>query len=316
MLLSLRQINSAVFSSGTQGLLQPATIQSAAAPLASILLAETVGNLAVYSLGFAAGGFSRIHSNSSDAKQNNDCSWLEASEKNKKRIKQRSSDKAFTLMLVFLSFMLQGVPKPPADMTTLVSSFTLMVLYKIYCGLVGIIDELEDLPADIKTKQSKLASKTSTAVLAVTIPALMCALPSLYIPYAIFCLGSYSLAGKLDNPLFQVIGFLGIFALFAVSFALQLPALKSFPLVGFFVLMTAESLWQIHDEHPGLIKLTKNFPLLNKVWRILNKNTVMPLLTVFGLLPLPWLTTSTPAYAVAKVGLAKGVLSSEEENAF
>ena len=76
-------------------------------------------------------------------------------------------------------------------------------------------------------------------------------------------------------------------------------------------MLTAEILWQIHDEHPGLIALTKKIPSLNKVWRILNKNTFMLFLTVFGLLPLPWLTTSSPAYAVAKVGLAKGVLSSK-----
>lgn len=295
-------------------MLLPASIQSAAAPLAPILLAEAVGNLAVYSLGVVAGGFSRMHSTSSDANKNNDFSWLEVLKKNKTRVKQRSCDKAFTLMLVFcLSLMLQGVSKP-TDVTTssLFPSFRLMVLFKVYNGLVGITDELEDLPEVLKTKRSKLACNTSTAAFAVTIPAMMCALPSLYLPFAINSLGSHTLSGKIDNKLFQVIGFLGIFSLFAVTFAMNLP-LKSFPLIGLFMMLTAESLWQIHDEHPGLIKLTKKNPLLKKVWRILNKNTFMLLLTVFGLLPLPWLTTSTPAYAVAKVGLAKGVLLNKEE---
>mmetsp|Transcript_23296 Transcript_23296/g.29751 ORF Transcript_23296/g.29751 Transcript_23296/m.29751 type:complete len:314 (+) Transcript_23296:98-1039(+) len=291
-------------------MLQPASIQSAAAPLASILLAEAVGNLAMYSLGFAAGGFSKIHSTSLDANKSHDFSWLEVSKKNKNRVKQRSSDKAFTLMLVFLSFMVQGISNPIADMTALLPSFKLMVLYKVYMGSLGITDELDDLPEDIKTRQSKLACSISTAAIIAAIPVMMCGLPSLYIPYAIAVLGTHGLAGKIDNPFFQAVGFLGILSLFAVTFAMKLP-LKSFPLVGIFMMMAAEALWQIHDEHPGLIKLTKNFPSLNKVWRILNKNTFMLFLTVFGLLPLPWLTTSSPAYAVAKVGLAKGVLSSK-----
>lgn len=314
MLLSLRPINSAVLlNGGMQGMLNPASsIQSA--PLASILLAEAVGNLAVYSLGVVAGGVSRMHSTSSDANKNNDFSWLEVSKKNKMRIKQRSLDKAFTLMFVFcLSLILQGVSKPADATTSLFPSFGLMVLFKVYVGLSGITDELEDLPEGLKTKQSKLACYTSTAASATAIPVLMCALPSLYIPYAINSLGSFTLAGKIDNKHFQFIGFLGIFSLFAVTFAMNLP-LKSFPLIGLFTMLTAESLWQIHDEHPGLIALTKKIPSLNKVWRILNKNTFMLVLTVFGLLPLPWLATSTPAYAVAKVGLAKGVLLNEQEN--
>lgn len=308
MLLPLRQINSAVFSSGA--LLQPASIQAAAAPLASILLAEAVGNLAMYSVGFAAGGFSRIHSNTSDGNKSNDFSWFEVSKKNKNRIKHRTSDKAIALMLVFLSSLVRGAANPIADMTALLPSFKLMVLYKVFMGSVGITDELDDLPEDIKTRQSKLACSISTAATIAVIPVMLCALPSLYIPYAAMVLGIHGLAGKIDSPSFQAVGFLTLLALFAVTFVTKLP-LKSFPLVGIFMTMAAEALWQTHDEHPGLIKLTENFPSLNKVWRVLNKNTFMLLLIGFGLLPLSWLTTSSPAYAVAKVGLAKGVLSSE-----
>lgn len=295
-------------------MLQPASIQSAAAPLASILLAEAVGSLAVYSLGVAAGGFSRMHSTSSDANKDNAFSWLEVSKKNKKRVKEASSDKAFTLMLVFLSFMLQGVSKP-ADVTALFPSFRLMVLYKVYNGLMGITDELEDLPEGLKTKQSTLACNTSTAASAATIPVMMCGLPSLYVPFAIRSLSSNALSGKIDNIQFWVCGFIGIFSIFAVTFAMKLP-LKSFPLIGVFMSLIAEALFQIHDEHSGLIKLTEKNPWLNKVWRILQRDTFTLLLTVFGLLPLPWLSTTTSAYAAAKVGLAKGVLSSEEENGF
>lgn len=180
-----------------------------------------------------------------------------------------------------------------------------IILFTFWSGNMGLLDEFDDLEEDMKTSTSRKFEKLSYVGFMLPIPFLMVMNPPLYVSFALYKLIAHSLAGKIDSKYFQWTAALGLCCTVLVARATKV----AFPILGIALVSISNSVYQIHDEHPMLIGLTRKHPIMNKLWDALSMHSCMVILICFKLLPLSWLSVTSISYAISKLGIAHGSLA-------
>lgn len=229
--------------------------------------------------------------------------WKEVKIKNVNRCIPRISVKVIGVLALLLAGYFNA-PAAGSASSACLPTITQMVLFTSWYGSMGMSDEFDDLEDFMKNKQSRRFGKLVQLALMIPIPFLMILNPVLYVSFAIYQLAAHSLSRKIDSTCFQITAAMGL------ACALTVARMKRvvFPLTGMAFLVLSNALWQIHDEHPLLIRLTDKFPFMTKVFDICSFHTVMVLLVACQVLPLAWLSVTSASYAASKVGVADGSL--------
>ena len=265
----------------------------AIASAGTIVVADAVGCGLMYLVG-------RFMGNSYTKTQSTDQSfWENVKTKNTNRFIPRTSIKLLGATLLIL----MGRFHASLTKTTL-PSLAQMLLFSCWYSSMGLADEFDDLPEPLKTKSSRRFESISKFLLAAPIPFLMLWNPTLYVSFALYQLTSHTLSGKIDTKGLQLTAAMGFVCAVFISTLYRV----KLPLVGMMALTLSNFVWQIHDEHVLLIKLTEKYPILAKLWDIFSFHTIMVILVALGGLPLSWLSVQSPGYAAAKLGIADGCL--------
>lgn len=294
---------------------------TAAATAAKILSAEAAGCLTIYFIGMCVG---RLHTETlilptqdsfghlTTAGSSNDNIqrfWAAIHGKNLARIVPRFINKMLGVLFLLLMGSGKILTSSFGNLNEAMPSWPEMILCTVWHGMLGFADELDDLPVVLQDETSYFFSKLARVAILLPIPILMMATPSLYIPYAMIKLMADGLSHKIDTTSFQQVAVFGIGMVGILTKVLHLK-LQNFPLLGLSIVVLANALYEAHDEHPLLVKLNEQFPIMNKVWDYASSHTVMVMLVFMGILPPAWLSVQSTSYALSKLSLARGALSS------
>ena len=229
--------------------------------------------------------------------------WRVVKTKNMSRMFARSGAKLLGVIALLVAGRFQEMVW---DLSAAFPSTVHILLFTSWYGAMGLSDELDDLPSNAQTRLSRAHGKLSQLFMMAPIPYLMMADPSLYVSFAAYQLASHTLSNKIDTRSFQVTAALGTLAMFLVCQLRQV----TFPVTGLIVMIMSNVLWQIHDEHPMLIRFNNRFPnIAPKLWNLFSFHTIMILLVMLRVLPLSWLTVTSASYATSKLGLSHGYVS-------
>lgn len=226
--------------------------------------------------------------------------WNHVKVKNENRCIPRVSAKVLGALVLLLSGQFKG------GSIDALPTIKQIIVFTCWYGSMGLLDEFDDLEGDMKTSTSRKFEKWSQVGLVLPIPFLMVMNPPLYVSFALYQLIAHSLSGKIDSKYFQWTAALGLCCIILVARATKI----AFPILGIALLSLSNSVWQIHDEHPMLIGLTRKIPIMNKLWDALSMHSCMVILICFKLLPLSWLSVTSTSYAISKLGIAHGSLAS------
>lgn len=272
----------------------------------SILAADAIGCGLIYMIGKNMGGiYARQIDLPCQLSSDNDSSgssferfWNDVKVKNLGRCIPGVSSKVSCALVLLLSGRFTGAA------IDALPSIQQMLLSACYYGSMGILDEFVDLEGDMKTSTSRKFEKYALAGLVLTIPLLMMMNPPLYVSYGLFGLTTNILSGKIDHKYFEWTAAITFCCAVLVARAVNI----DFPFMGMAILALSDAIYEIHDEHPMLIELTRKLPFMNKLWEVLNFQSCLVMLVCFKRLPLSWLSVTGGSYAIAKLGLAKGNL--------
>ena len=243
-----------------------------------------------------------------DAKQY----WTDVERNNFDRSILRGACKLIVSIMVTFGFgVIYDAPNVP-----LPSKFD-QNIYLLFCTVDGIVDELCDMPKSfnlfslIKKKQgSNLFRVSAIASLSLISLALLLPIPFLmgsneiFIQMAVFQIVTNALSMKLDNVVSKFASFIGIAFIALSVVGKSFIAMRSWPLIGLGVLIICQILYQLHDEIPFLINLSKKVPEV--IFHFVNCHCAIPLLVASKILPVHWLLLPNPLYSVTKLGLATG----------
>lgn len=262
----------------------------------TLVAADALGCLAMYGVGLCMGTFNTKKQGPDQLSDIQDY-WSNSNIKNANRVVLRSNVKVAGAAC----FAVLAALRPHAYDLSKLPSLPQMILFSCWYSIMGLADELNDLP----TGSAPVIYKSlSYIMLAIPIPFLMVWNPTLYTSFAFYQLTAHSVSQKIDTTGFKAVAFMGFICAVAIASASKV----SFPITGMACATFSNFLWQIHDESPFIISWTKRFPLLQKMFDMLSFHTVIVCLVLVGLLPPSWLSVQSPAYAVSKLGLARGNL--------
>ncbi|KAL7530237.1 hypothetical protein ACHAWF_005054, partial [Thalassiosira exigua] len=215
------------------------------------------------------------------------------------RIWARFYTKCFALGLYLIGSQQHGISH---SMPTL----TEMCLYSVWCGAMGLVDELHDTLIKVPLHKQKVPSWVfylAYLTLLVPIPVLIMA-KEVFAHFAITFAACQVLGKKLDNAVFKVTVVLGLPCVASMAWS----SCDKWPLPGMAMLVIAHALYETHDESKWIERLIKKGLPSNIFAFILNFNFAINIAVIAGALPVEWLCCTTMCYPVAKTGLAMGAL--------
>jgi len=196
-------------------------------------------------------------------------------------------------------------------------SFAEQVVYSVWFAMMAMVDEFYDTLPLLNAANERppaVLQAICWALLLLPIPYLLAA-QDVYKLFALQFVGSQVMGAKLDLPEFKAAVGLGlpVIAFIACRSGVALSGLSA---IGMAVLSASHVVYETHDESPLLMQLrTKLSAVPDAAWLIFNQHFQMVLLVAAGLLPSQWLCCVTAAYPVAKIGVARGALSSLSKRA-
>ena len=196
----------------------------------------------------------------------------------------------------------------------------------MWCAAVGLVDEFVDMPKEFLFNQNRNNTtyfinqgiQIALVTFMITIIPLLMNAHEVFIQSAILKLTSEVIAGKLDNPIFHLIAIVGMFLIcklmLSMRFANFFATITSWPLFGMTLVAIGKFLYEIHDENPSFIRLSKVLRIPSKLWDYCTETSLCCILVIFQFLPIQFLTLAAPIYSISKLGMALPFVAGNKQN--